>query len=187
MGWRTALAGLLAAVCLAEVWYARRRPLVVDAAAAGAALGAAVAGGVAAGGGTLSVLRAVAGAAFLGAVTGGLAIGHWYLVDPKLPREVIRRLTVVFLATVVIETVVLLPRGMVEQLRHSQRVGFNAVLPGFWVALLVLTALLGVAVIGALRERSYAAVMAATGLFYLALITAFGVDILAKALISRSL
>jgi len=34
--------------------------------------------------------------------------------------------------------------------RRLSRVGFNAVLPGFWVALLVLTALLGVAVIGAI-------------------------------------
>ena len=36
----------------------------------------------------------------------------------------------------------------------------------------------------ALRERQYAAVMAATGLLYLAILTAFGTDLVARALLS---
>ena len=36
----------------------------------------------------------------------------------------------------------------------------------------------------ALRERAYSAVMAATGLLYLAILTAFGVDLVARALLS---
>jgi hypothetical protein len=152
------------------------------------ALACAAAAGLAAGGGTLTVLRTIGGAAFLGAVTEAMIIGHWYLVDTALPRQVIRSLTLVFLATVGAEAAVLIgPRGMLGQLLDSRRSGLAAVLPGFWVALLLLTAALGVAVLGALRESSYAGVMAATGLMYLALITAFGVDILAKALISRAL
>src|SRR2546427_4749979 len=91
-------------------------------------------------GDALGALRCVAGAAFLGAVSVGLAVGHWYLVDPKLPREVIRRVDVAFLATAVFEIALhLAPRGMLDQVLHSRRVGFNAVLPGFWVALVVLT------------------------------------------------
>jgi hypothetical protein len=35
----------------------------------------------------------------------------------------------------------------------------------------------------ALRERQYSAVMAATGLLYLALITAFGTDVVARAVL----
>jgi hypothetical protein len=37
----------------------------------------------------------------------------------------------------------------------------------------------------ALRERSYSAVMAATGLLYLAILTAFGTDLIARAVLAR--
>ena len=36
----------------------------------------------------------------------------------------------------------------------------------------------------ALKERQYSAVMAATGLLYLAILTAFGTDLVARALLS---
>jgi hypothetical protein len=36
----------------------------------------------------------------------------------------------------------------------------------------------------ALKERAYSAVMAATGLLYLAIMTAFGTDLVARALLS---
>jgi hypothetical protein len=36
----------------------------------------------------------------------------------------------------------------------------------------------------ALRERYYSAVMAATGLLYLAILTAFGTDLVARALLA---
>jgi hypothetical protein len=36
----------------------------------------------------------------------------------------------------------------------------------------------------ALRERYYSAVMAATGLLYLAILTAFGTDVVARALLA---
>jgi hypothetical protein len=47
-----------------------------------------IAGGVASGGDApvLSVARWLAGAAFLGAVSDGMLLGHWYLVQPGLPR-----------------------------------------------------------------------------------------------------
>ena len=37
----------------------------------------------------------------------------------------------------------------------------------------------------ALRERAYSAVMAATGLLYLAILTAFGTDLVARLVLSR--
>jgi hypothetical protein len=37
----------------------------------------------------------------------------------------------------------------------------------------------------ALRERWYSAVMAATGLLYLAILTAFGQDLVARAVLGR--
>jgi hypothetical protein len=36
----------------------------------------------------------------------------------------------------------------------------------------------------ALKERAYAAVMAATGLLYLAILTAFGTDLVARAILA---
>jgi hypothetical protein len=44
-------------------------------------------------------------------------------------------------------------------------------------------ALLGVTWL-ALRERYYSAVMAATGLLYLAILTAFGTDLIARAVLA---
>jgi hypothetical protein len=198
--WRELLSIALAAGGLAEVlarvrggvradssrgW---RLPVVLDAAVGGLGILAAAAAGFAGGGGWLSSLRALVGALFLGSVTVGMVVGHWYLVDTSLPRSVIRRVALAYLVATVLEGAVLAaPRGMASEIAHSHRVGLGAVLPGFWVALLALSAALGVGVLGALRERGYPAVMAATGLLYLAVVTAFGVDVLAKALISRAL
>ena len=39
--------------------------------------------------------------------------------------------------------------------------------------------------LAALRERYYSAVMAATGLLYLAILTAFGTDLIARALLAN--
>jgi hypothetical protein len=53
-----------------------------------------------------------------------------------------------------------------------------------WLACAVTTGGLLVVTRAALRERQYAAVMAATGLLYLAILTAFGTDVLARALLA---
>jgi hypothetical protein len=53
-----------------------------------------------------------------------------------------------------------------------------------WAACAVTTiALVGVTK-AALREREYSAVMAATGLLYLAILTAFGTDLVARAVLA---
>jgi hypothetical protein len=48
----------------------------------------------------------------------------------------------------------------------------------------VTTAVLVEVTIRALKERSYSAVMAATGLMYLAILTAFGTDLVARAVLA---
>ena len=46
-----------------------------------------------AGGSTwLAVARLLAGAAFLGVVTDAMLLGHWYLVQPGLPRRLLNEL-----------------------------------------------------------------------------------------------
>jgi hypothetical protein len=53
-----------------------------------------------------------------------------------------------------------------------------------WIVCAITTlGLLGVTWL-ALKERYYSAVMAATGLLYLAILTAFGTDLIARAVLS---
>jgi hypothetical protein len=133
----------------------------------------------------LSVIRIVVGALFLGAVTDAMLLGHWYLVQPGLSRAPIREL--VRLAAVVwpFEVAAFLwPVGMAQVLDGTVDDGFNGLFGWTWLVCSSTTiALLGVTWL-ALRERSYSAVMAATGLLYLAVLTAFGTDLIARAALS---
>ena len=142
-----------------------------------------VAAGVDAGGEpVLAVARTLVGAAFLGAVTDAMLLGHWYLVQPGLARgpllEQVRLLTVLWPLEV---GALLVPPGMVTVLTGAVDDGYNGILGWFWLACAVGTLALCAVTRAALRERSYAAVMAATGLLYLAIVTAFGTDLVARA------
>ena len=77
--------------------------------------------------------------------------------------------------------ILLWPTGMISVLDGSIDDGYNGLLGWFWVACTVATLALVVATRAALRERQYSAVMAATGLLYLAILTAFGMDLVARA------
>jgi hypothetical protein len=133
----------------------------------------------------LAVLRTLAGAAFLGAVTDAMLLGHWYLVQPGLPRapllELVRWVGVVWPFEVVL---LLWPVGMVSVLRGTIDDGYGGLLGWFWVACAITTIVLVGVTRAALRERQYSAVMAATGLLYLAILTAFGTDLVARAILS---
>ncbi len=155
--------------------------LVAPAVGAVGLLGAAVDAGDPA---LLSIARVVVGALFLGAVTDAMLLGHWYLVQPGLSREPIHELVRWTGALWLPELVVLLwPTGMVSVLNGSIDDGYNGLLGWFWVACVVATIGLLGATAAALRERQYAAVMAATGLLYLAILTAFGMDLVARILL----
>lgn len=130
----------------------------------------------------LSVARMLVGAMFLGAVTDAMLLGHWYLVQPGLARGPLRELVRWTGWLWPVEMVVLLwPTGMVAVLSGSVDDGYNGLLGWFWAACAVATPLLVLATWAALRERQYSAVMAATGLLYLAILTAFGMDLVARA------
>jgi hypothetical protein len=62
--------------------------------------------------------------------------------------------------------------------------GYGGMLGWFWIACAVTTIGLVVVTRLALKERYYSAVMAATGLLYLAILTAFGTDLVARAVLS---
>jgi hypothetical protein len=133
----------------------------------------------------LSIARAIVGAAFLGAVSDAMLLGHWYLVQPGLPRAPILELVRWTAATWPFELLVLLlPVGMVSVLNGNIDDGYNGLLGWFWVASALATIILVGVTRAALRERQYSAVMAATGLLYLAILMAFCMDLVARATLS---
>ncbi len=117
----------------------------------------------------------ISGAAALGGVTTEMLLGHWYLVDPRLPRWALKRL-------VVIATVALVIDGLILGLAAD---GGWATVATVFAVLSVLSVLLMVAVWFALKEPAYSAVMAATGLSYLALLTSLGATTIGRSLISE--
>jgi hypothetical protein len=132
----------------------------------------------------LWLARLVVGAVFLGAVSDAMLLGHWYLVQPGMPRKLLNQLTNVLLVVWLVEVAVFVaPTGMLSVLNGSIDDGWNGVLGWFWLACASSTGVLAWFTRAALRERSYSAVMAATGLSYLAILTGFGTDLIARALL----
>ena len=127
----------------------------------------------------------LAGAAFLGAVSDAMLLGHWYLVQPGLPRrllvDIVRALTFVWPLEV---SLLLVPTGMLSVFSGSIDDGWGGILGWFWATCAVTTLALCFVTRAALKERQYSAVMAATGLLYLAILTAFGTDLVARAVLA---
>jgi hypothetical protein len=149
------------------------------------AVGLLFAADAAGGNDAVSALRMLAGAAFLGAVSDAMLLGHWYLVQPGLSRAPLNELVIWTGWTWPVELVaLLLPTGMVSALRGTVDDGYNGLLSWFWVACVFTTIGLVFVTRAALRERQYSAVMAATGLLYLAILTGFGMDLVARAILA---
>lgn len=137
------------------------------------------------GGVAVALLRTFASAAFLGAVTDAMLLGHWYLVQPGLPRRLLHELVDALGVVWPVEVVaLLLPTGMVSVWSGAVDDGWGGTLGWFWAASALTTIILVAVTKAALREREYSAVMAATGLLYLAILTAFGTDLVARAVLS---
>ena len=158
-------------------------PPVLDLIAPAFGVIAVIAGGVAASGpAALGVPRTVVGAFFLGAVTDAMLLGHWYLVQPGLGRKPLHELIWWTTALWPFELIVLLlPTGMWSVLNGTIDDGFAGQLGWFWAASSLATIILLGVTHAALREKQYSAVMAATGLLYLAILMAFSMDLVARA------
>ena len=114
-----------------------------------------------------------------------MLLGHWYLVQPGLPRRLLLELVrAAMLDLAGRGRAAAGPAGMVQVLtgHDRRRLGRHA--------RLVLGGVRGhdpgapLRHPAALRERQYSAVMAATGLLYLAILTAFGTDLVARAVLA---
>jgi hypothetical protein len=161
-------------------------PPVLDLVAPLVGLPGLIAAGVAAGDpAVLSVARVLVGAAFLGSISDGMLLGHWYLVQSGLALrpllEMVRWTGLIWPFEI---AVLLWPVGMVSVLNGTIDDGYGGTFGWFWVACAVATIVLVGVTRAALRERYYSAVMAATGLLYLAILTAFGTDLVARAVLA---
>jgi hypothetical protein len=116
------------------------------------------------------------GAVTLGAISNEMLLGHWYLVDPRLPRWALKSLDGAALLGLIADFGILAGRGALTWDTDAFVVGWA------FVALAILSALLITAVWFALREPGYNGVMSATGLSYLAIITVLGTTISGRSL-----
>ncbi|HZP91031.1 MAG TPA: hypothetical protein VFC04_08560 [Actinomycetota bacterium] len=139
--------------------------------------------GTAEGSPVVGFLQLVAGAAFLGAVMDGLLLGHWYLTDRGLSRTPINRTATLLLVAVALEAAAVLAGGFGPTRASSE---FNPLLTSAglasWIALGMVgaTALIATLIRASLRGTRASAVQAATGFFYLAVITALTAEFAAK-------
>jgi hypothetical protein len=107
-----------------------------------------------------------------------MMLGHWYLVDPRLPRWELRRLDVIGAVGTILEVGVVLALGGVPWASADALTGYA------WIVLLGVGLGLMWMVWASLGERGYAGVMAATGLSYLAVLTTAGVVVLGRLLVA---
>ena len=121
-----------------------------------------------------NVASMISGALFLGGVTAEMLLGHWYLIDPSLPRWTLRTLA---------------SAGIIGLTADALGLAVLGVLPGglgtvaFWI-LITTSIVIMVGVLGSLRYPAYSGVMAATGLSYLAVLTTLGATFLGRALVA---
>ena len=118
-------------------------------------------------------MPAITASLALGAVTSEMMLGHWYLVDPRMPRWPLKGLAAVGVFSLVADTVVLAVAGLPS----------GGATAAYWVLMATSVVLLA-GVIGSLRYPAYAGVMAATGLSYLAVLTTLGGVFLGRVLVA---
>ncbi|HEX2241519.1 MAG TPA: hypothetical protein VHJ82_10330, partial [Actinomycetota bacterium] len=131
-----------------------------------------------------AALQLIAGAVLLGAVTNGMMLGHWYLNQPGLQPWALERLTTLSLAGIGLSIVA----GVVGagRLLAADTSGAVLGLPGFgedfgtvffvvWIALVGLT---GAVLWAARRCVKLRSIQSATGLLYVALVSAGASDFL---------
>jgi hypothetical protein len=123
------------------------------------------------------LLPVLTGALLLGAVSAEMILGHWYLVDPQLPRWALHVLALGAGVGLVAELAYVGAEGAFSWAEADTVIGWA------FISLVVLSALLIIGVSLSLRELSYTGVMSATGLSYLAVLTVFGVAVLGRTLV----
>ena len=119
----------------------------------------------------------------MGAVLDGLLLGHWYLTDRRLTRAPINRFTLILIVAVVLEAGAVIAGGFgpgPTSRQLSPLLTASGVASFVAIGMVAATALIAVFIRAVLRGTRATAVQAATGFFYLAVITAFTAELSAK-------
>jgi hypothetical protein len=136
----------------------------------------------------LAAVELIAGAALLGGVTNGMMLGHWYLNQPGLEPWALARLT--DLAGGATIAAGLAGLAAARLLAGASTTGAALGLPSFggsfglgfflvWVLLILFT---GAVILGARRCIQIRSIQSATGLYYVALLTAGVAEFLVRYL-----
>lgn len=140
-----------------------------------------------------ALLSVVAGTLAVGAVVLAMTLGHWYLVTPRLPKEPLQELTLLLLAAIALQALLLVINAAVPARETpdataflgSSDLGTN---PAFWLRIGI-----GILFPAALTYMSYEsskgypknemAMMSATGLLYIAVGAVIVGEVLARGLL----
>jgi hypothetical protein len=136
----------------------------------------------------LAAVQLIVGAALLGTVTSGMMLGHWYLNQPGLKPWALARISTAALWSTVASGS--LGVAAVAKLSSAETEGAILGIPGFgdsfgrpffviWIVLVVFT---GVIVRAARKCVNLRSIQSATGLYYVALLTAGVAEFLVRYL-----
>jgi hypothetical protein len=123
-----------------------------------------------------TAIAAVTGTLFIGGVLSEMLLGHWYLVDPQLPRWALQKLALIGGVGLVADTAFVAIAA--SDFMSDPFLGYA------YVALTAMTGLLVLGVWFSLKEPNYTGVMAATGLSYLAVLTALGASVVGRIIVT---
>jgi hypothetical protein len=139
-----------------------------------------------------TLLSLVAGTLAVGLVVLAMTLGHWYLVTPRLPREPLEELTLLLVAAISLQAILLVVNVIIpvrdapdpSAFLGSTTLGQN---PAFWLRIaigLLFPAALGV--MSYISSKGYPAnenaMMSATGLLYIAVGAVLVGEVLARGL-----
>jgi hypothetical protein len=140
-----------------------------------------------------ALLSIIAGTLAVGLVVLAMTLGHWYLTAPRLPREPLQELTLLLVAAVGVQAVLLVINVIIPvreapaatAFLGSTTLGEN---PAFWLRIMI--GLLFPAALGYMSfvsSRGYPAnenaMMSATGLLYIAVGAVLVGEVLARGLL----
>jgi hypothetical protein len=140
-----------------------------------------------------TLMSLLAGTLAVGAVTIAMTLGHWYLVTPRLPRQPLEELTLLMIAAIALQAVLLVVNATISPRETPEATAFLGgtdlgTNPAFWLRIaigLVFAGALGV--MAYVSSRGYPAnenaMMSATGLLYIAVAAVIVGQVLARGLL----
>jgi hypothetical protein len=139
------------------------------------------------------LLSVAAGTLAVGLVVMAMTLGHWYLVTPRLPREPLEELTLLLLAVIVLQAVLLVINVAIPARETPDATAFVGgtslgANPAFWlrisIGLIFPAALAWMSHVSSKGyPRNEMAMMSATGLLYIAVGAVLVGEVLARGLL----